>query len=67
MVSVENGTTGHQECMLVSRGSWDAVSGANAENAELEADVGDGNEAVGCSRVSANSAASSTKPCCQCK
>lgn len=63
MVSAESGTTGHQEWTLVSRGSWDAVSVANAENAELEAGADVGDEAVDSARVSANSAASSTKPC----
>ena len=46
MVSAESGTTGHQEWTLVSRGSWDAVSVANAENAELEAGADVGDEAV---------------------
>lgn len=49
----------------MSRGIWDVVSGANAENDEVEASVGVGDEAVESARVSANSAASSTKPCCQ--
>ena len=65
MVSAENGMTGHQEWTLVSRGSWDVVSDANAENAELEAGVSVGDEAVESNRVSANSAALSTNPCFQ--